>query len=147
MKILRVTIASACVVLVAGSIAASPARAADKPCTKSDAANGERAIERDNNWNQLYRSWQDYHHCDTGAVADAYTDTLMRLMVEWKNVEALSAAMQKDAQFKEWVHERLKSPAAKDDKPAVYSRVVASCPKGMDTLCAELAESVKPAPK
>jgi hypothetical protein len=147
MRIVRVGLAAACFVLGAACIASGPAHAADKPCTKSDAANGERAIERANNWNQLFKSWQDYHHCDTGAVADVYTDTLMRLMVEWKSVDTLAAAMQKDAQFKEWVHARLKSPAAKDDQPAIYSRVMASCPKAMDALCAELAESVKPAPK
>ena len=140
MKLLRVALASACFALGAASIAF----AADKPCTKADAANGEKAIERANNWNQLYKSWQDFRHCDTGAVADGYTDSLMRLMVEWKGVDTLAAAMQKDPGFKEWVHARLQSPAAKDDQPAVYSRVMASCPKAMDAFCDELAESVKP---
>lgn len=142
-NLLRITLASACLALGAGSIAC----AADKPCTKADAANAEKAIERSNNWNQLYKSWQDYRHCDTGAVADGFTDSLMRLMVEWKGVDALAAAMQKDPEFKEWVHARLKSPAAKDDQPTVYSRAKASCPAGMDTFCAELADAVKPAAK
>jgi hypothetical protein len=147
MKILRVAFASAWLALGAGCIACGAAHAADKPCTRADAANGEKAIERANNWNQLYKSWQDYHHCDTGGVAEGYTDSLMRLMVEWKGIDALAAAMQKDPQYKEWVHARLKSPAAKDDQPTVYSRAMASCPKGMDAFCAELAESVKPAAK
>ena len=140
---LRITLASACLALGAGSIAG----AADKPCTKADVANAEKAIERSNNWNQLYRSWQDYRHCDTGAVADGYTDSLMRLMVEWKGVDTLAAAMQKDPEFKEWVLARLKSPAAKDDQPTIYSRAMSSCPKAMDALCAEIAESVKPVAK
>lgn len=137
MTMLRVALATACFAL-------GTACAADKPCTKADAANGAKAIERDNNFNQLYKSWQDYRHCDTGALAEAYTDSLLRLMVEWKSVDALAAAMQKDPEFKEWVYARLKSPAAKDDQPAIYSRVRSSCPKAMDAFCAELAESVKP---
>jgi hypothetical protein len=140
---LRIALASACFALGVGSVAC----AADKPCTKADAVNGEKAIERSNNWNQLYKSWQDYRHCDTGSVADGYTDSLMRLIVEWKGVDTLAALMQKDPEFKEWVHARLKSPAAKDDQPTVYSRAMASCPKAMDAFCAELAESVKPAAK
>jgi hypothetical protein len=147
MKMLRVALASACFALGAGYILPGAARAADKPCTKADAANGEKAIERTNNWNQLYKTWQDYSHCDTGAVADGYTDSLMRLMVEWKGLDSLAAAMQKDPQFKEWVHARLKSPAAKDDQPTIYSRAMSSCPKAMDALCAEIAESVKPVAK
>lgn len=144
MTMLRAALASACLALGAGCIASGMAHAADKPCTKADAANGAKAIERDNNFNQLYKSWQDYRHCDTGAVAEAYTDSLLRLMVEWKGVDTLAAAMQKDAEFKDWVHARLKSPAAKDDQPAIYSRVKSSCPKAMDDFCTELAESVKP---
>jgi hypothetical protein len=134
-----------CIALCLG--AAGLAAAADKACTKADAATGEKAIERVNNWNQMYKSWQDYRHCDAGAVADAYTDTLLRLFVEWKGVDALAGTMKKDAQYNEWVHARLKSPAAKDDQAAVYSRVKASCPSGMDAFCSELAESVKPAAK
>jgi hypothetical protein len=144
-KISRSILSSACIAL---SMAASlPALAADKPCTKADAAAGEKAIERVNNWGQMYKAWQDYRQCDTGAVADAYTDTLFRLFVEWKGVDALAASMKKDAQYHDWVHARLKSPAAKDDQPAVYSRVRASCPSGMDAFCSEIADSVKPGSK
>ena len=135
----------ACVVAALG--AASGASAADKVCSKADAAAAEKAVERVNNWAQLYKAWQDYRHCDTGPVADGYTDTLLRLFVEWKGVDALAASMKKDAQYSEWVHARLKSPAAKDDQPAMYSRVKASCPSGMDAFCAELADSVKPGAK
>lgn len=138
MNFARIALAS---VLVAFA-AASPA--ADRTCTKADAAAAEKAVERVNNWAQLYKSWQDYRHCDTGAVAEGYTDALLRLLVEWKDVGALAASMKKDADFAQWVHARLKSPAAKDDQPAVYSRVKASCPAGLDSFCAEIAESVKP---
>jgi len=135
MKFARIALATALLAFGAAS------GAADRACTKADASAAGKAVERVNNWAQLYKSWQDYRHCDTGAVADGYTDALLRLFVEWKDVGALAATMKKDAEFAQWVHERLKSPAAKDDQPAVYSRVKASCPSGMDSFCAEIAES------
>jgi hypothetical protein len=144
MNFARVALAAALIGIGAGLVASGAAHAADKACTKADATAAGKAIERVNDWNQLYKSWQDYRHCDTGDVADVYTDTLLRLAVEWKGVESLAAAMQKDAQYGQWVYARLKSPAAKDDREAVYSRARASCPKGMDSFCAELADSVKP---
>ena len=138
MKIARVWIAAvACLVLNA-------AHAADKPCTKADAANAEKAIDRVLHWPQLQKAWQDYQHCDTGAVADLYTDALMRLMADWKGMDALAASMQKDAQYKEFVYAHIKSPAAKDDHAMVYSRARTGCPKGLDEFCAELADTVKP---
>ena len=125
-------------------LALSAAHAADKPCTKADSANAEKAIDRVLQWPQLQKAWQDYRHCDAGAVADLYTDALMRLMTDWKNMDALAASMQKDAQYKEFVYAHAKSPAAKDDHAMVYSRARTGCPKGLDEFCAELADTVKP---
>ncbi|MGZ5041633.1 MAG: hypothetical protein ACXWG1_01610 [Usitatibacter sp.] len=138
MNVLRVTLPS---LLLAFAAASS---AADKACTKADAAAGAKAVERVNNWAQLYKSWQDYRHCDTGAVAEGYTDALLRLFVEWKDVGTLAESMKKDAEYAQWVHARLKSPEAKDDAATVFSRVKASCPSGMDAFCTEIADSVKP---
>ena len=130
---------------VLACIAVGAAQAADKPCTKADAANAEKAIERVLNWPQLQKAWQDYRHCDTGTVADGYTDALMRMTVDWKGIDSLAASMQKDPQYKEFVYAHIKSPAAKDDHEMVYSRVRTGCPKGLDEFCAELADAVKPA--
>jgi len=117
------------------------AQAQDKPCSKADAAAAEKAIDRVMNWNQLHKAYNDYRHCDKDAVADTYTDALLRLAVDWKNVDALASAMN-DPGFKAFVHTHLRSPAAKDDREAVYSRAKSNCPKNLDSFCAELAEVV-----
>lgn len=128
-------------------LAAASAQAADKPCTKADAANAEKAIDRVLNWPQLHKAWQDYRHCDSDKVADNYTDTVMRMMVDWKGIDGLAGTMQKDPQYKEFIYAHVKSPAAKDDHEMVYSRVRTGCPKGLDEFCAELAATVQPGPK
>ena len=63
--------------------AAALAHAADKPCSKADAASAEKAIDRVVTWQQLHKAWQDYRHCDADAVGDVFTDALLRLTVEW----------------------------------------------------------------
>ena len=133
--------------LCLAALAASPAVAQQKPCSKADAAAAEKAVDRVTTWPALRKAWQDYHHCDTAAVGELFTDALLRLTVEWKNVDAFAADVQKDAQYKQFVVEHLKSPAAKDDRDAVYSRVKASCPPKLDSFCAELADVVKPEAK
>ena len=125
--------------------AAAGVHAADKPCSKADAATAEKAIDRVVSWQQLQRAWQDYRHCDTGAVADVFTDALLRLTVDWKNVDALAGAMRSDPQYRDFVVLHLKSEAAKDDRDAIYSRAKASCPSGLDAFCGELADVVKAA--
>ncbi len=128
-------------------LAFAAAQAADKPCTKADAAAAEKAIDKVLNWPQLHKAWQDYRHCDTDKVGESYTDALMRMLVDWKGMDSLAGAMRKDPQYKDFIYAHVKSPAAKDDHKMVYSRVRTGCPGGLDEFCAELAEAVKPEAK
>ena len=137
MRSLRVPVSIALLFVVAS------VHAADKPCAKADATSAEKAIDRANTWPQLQKAWQDYRHCDAvSAVADLYTDAILRLAVDWKNVDAFAACM-KEPQFKQFVLAHLKSPAAKDDLDSIYSRATMSCPKGQEEFCTELASVVK----
>ena len=136
MKILRVVLC--CVA------AAAVSAQAQKVCSKGDAAAAEKAIERVVSWPGLQKAYVDYRHCDTGPVEELYTDALLRLMVEWKNVDSVAGAVAKDADYKAWIHKHLSSPAAADDRESVYSRVKASCPAKQDAFCGEIAEVTKP---
>jgi hypothetical protein len=139
MRLLRAALG--CAVLAA----AASAQAADKPCTPADAAKAEKVVDNIVTWAQMHKAFADYSHCDTGAVGDLYTESLMRLMVDWKDVDALAGAMQKDARFREFVIAHVKSPAAKDDRQSIRTRAKVSCPKGCEALCADLVEATNPA--
>src|SRR5690606_13284695 len=91
---------------------ALPAHSQDKPCSKSDAAKAEKALDRVSTWQQLHEAFRDYGHCDQGALEDLHTDTLLRLMVEWRNVEGLAEAMQKDAKYKAFIYRHVLRPMA-----------------------------------
>jgi hypothetical protein len=137
MKTLRIVV-SLMALLLAGLAQAQ------KPCSKADAAGAEKAIERVISWGQLQKAWQDYKHCDAGPIDEQFTDALLRMLVDWKDVSTFAVVYDKDAQYKEFVLRHLNSPAAKDDLDAVYSRAKASCPAKLDKFCAEMAEVARP---
>jgi len=118
----------------------------DKPCSKPESARAEKAVERTNTWAQLHKAWQDYHHCDSGNVSALYTEAFVRLLVEWKDVDAIAASMS-DAPFKAFMEKHLTDPAAKDDLESIYSRAKSSCPAKNEAFCAQLADFVKTAGK
>lgn len=120
------------------------AHAADKACARPDIANAQRAIDKVVSWSQLRKAYGDFKQCDSGDVADQFTDALLRMTVEWKDVEELASAMNKDADYKAFVVKHLQSPAAKDDQPTVYARAKKECPKTLDSFCSDLADAVKP---
>ncbi len=77
------------------------------------------------------RAGSDYGQCDSGATADLYTDTILRLAVDWKDVDALASEMEKDREYHDFVLSHLKNDAAKEDRDAVYSRAKRVVPGGL----------------
>ena len=120
--------------------------AQDKPCNKAEAGRAEKAVDRVGNFAQMQKAWKDYRHCDTGTVSDLFTETFVRLLVDWKDVDGAQACT-KDADFKAFMEKHLQDPAAKDDLQTIYSRAKASCPANHEAFCTELIELVKAAQK
>ena len=121
----------------------STADAADKTCSRADIANAQRVVDAVVTWPQLRKAWADYRQCDSGEIADLYTDALLRLAVAWKNADQYAADAGKDPQYKAFVVEHLKSPAAKDDLPSIKGRLSSNCPKGQEAFCSEMSEALK----
>ena len=129
--------------LIACALLASTPALAQKDCSKADAAAAEKSVDRVVNYPGLLKAFRDYGHCDQGAVEDVFTDAILRLMVEWKDVDTIAQDMNRDANYKKFIHRHLQSPAAKDDRQSIYSRAKASCPVTQGAFCAELLEVVK----
>jgi hypothetical protein len=127
--------------VVAALVFATGAWGADRACSKADVANAQKAIDRVLNWAQLRKAQQDFGHCDSAEVGDAFSDALLRLAVDWQDVPGLAKAMG-DASFKQFVISHLRA-APKEDRDAVYSRAKASCPSGQDAFCGEIADAAR----
>jgi hypothetical protein len=121
--------------------AAIGAAHAQKTCSPADMQKAQKAVDMVVSWQQLNKAWKDWRQCDTGEVADTYTDALLRLLVEWKNVDALADSM-KDADYRAFVQAHLKT-AAKEDIASVRSRATQSCPKGQDAVCKQIADDTE----
>jgi hypothetical protein len=127
------------------ALAAVGAFAQDKPCSPADSAKAEKALDNVVNWDLMYKAYKAYSHCDSGLAEDLFTDALMRIAVEWKNVELFASRMQADPEFKAFVHKHMRSLTAKDDVKSVQSRAQSSCPPKLAAFCAELVEVAKSA--
>ena len=130
--------------VVALLFSASIGFAQDKPCSPAEASAAEKAIDRIVNWDQLYKVYKEFKHCDQGPVAEVFTEALLRCLVEWKKVDVLASSMAQDKAYNTFVMSHLRS-AGPDDQKSVYSRAKMSCPKGLDDWCTALTDASKPA--
>ena len=124
---------------------AAAVQAQDKPCSKGDADAAAKALDKVVTWGQLEKAWRDYRQCDSPPVDDQFTEAMMRMMVDWKQMDQLAGATQKDADYKAFIIRHVKSPVAAEDRPDVYSRARMSCPSGLDAFCNDLADAAKTA--
>jgi len=128
--------------ITCAALAAVPALA-QKECSKADASTAEKSIDRVTSYPGLYKAWKDYGHCDKPPVDETFTDAILRLMVQWKDVDTLAQDVQRDAEYKAFLYKHLRSPAAKEDRESLVSRAKSSCPITQGPFCAELLEVVK----
>lgn len=129
-------------ILIVALGAALPA-AAQKECGKAESAAAEKTTGFIVNYGQLSRAYRDYRHCDTGAVEENFTDAILRLLVEWKNVDTIAGDLQADPEYKKFIYKHL-GPAAKEDRDSIFSRAKNSCPPIQDEFCKELMGVVRP---
>lgn len=134
------------ILLAAAALAFAGAASAQKPCTKADESNAQKAIDKISSWATLNGTWKSFRHCDTGAVGENFTEAILRLVIDWKGVNQLADAMAKDADYKAFIIDHLKSPEAKSDAPDVYSRTKSACPGGLADWCKEIAAAVHEPP-
>jgi hypothetical protein len=127
---------------------AAQAFAADRPCSKADAANAQKALDRAVTWTALEGAVKDFGHCDSGELTEQFTESLLRILVSgWKNVGTLSGVFERNAAFKDWVLGRLAGDKLQtDDKEDVRGLAKNSCPVGRNALCQQLLEAATSAP-
>ena len=124
------------------------ASGADKPCTKADASNAQKALDRAVAWPALEGAVKDFGHCDSGDLVEQFNEGLLRMLVSgWKNVGTVGPIFERNPAFKDWVLGRLAGEQiAKDDKEDVRGLAKNSCPAGRGVLCQMLLEAATSAP-
>jgi hypothetical protein len=130
---------------------------AQKTCTKAESAAAEKAIDRVLAWSAMHKTWKDYGHCDTGPVADLFTEALLRLVVgNWPKIAELEPTFTNDIPYREWILARLSSGAMpKGDIDDVHDLTQNNCPKAQKRVCEMLHDAAEkgqgkgapPAPK
>jgi hypothetical protein len=97
-------------------------------------------------WNALYKSYRLYRQCDDGAIAEGYSESVARILVDhWKTLPELDLLTKKDAGFRRFVLLHVDATLDTDDVAIVRRRARRQCPLGLDRLCNDLAKEAEAA--
>jgi hypothetical protein len=127
-------------VLLCGAIGATNGLGAQtdnkKICTENEANLAYQEADTLKNWDAAYASFKRFGHCDDGAIAEGYSDSIVKLMaLDWKQLEGLARLAEKDASFKNFVLRHVDETASYDDLITVVSNARTRCPEHLADFC------------
>ncbi len=115
--------------------------AAERACSP----NAEESAARIKGWMQL----QDHFHrfglgaCDTGELADAYSNRVDRfLTMQWKDLSTLAFLVKSDPEFLQFVLRHVDAKWEEGNAVKVAANARKKCPKSATRLCAEIVKAI-----
>lgn len=118
---------------------ATPAAAKQRPCTEAEAQHAEMQAVTLRSWDDLYKSYTLYRHCDDGAIAEGYSESVARILVDhWDTLPRLGELEHSDAGFGSFVLSHIDATLTHDDIEKIKTNAKARCPSGLRLTCKEL---------
>ena len=95
----------------------------------------------------MYRSFKRFAHCDEGGIAEAYSDSVGRLLArDWKHLDAF-VRLTSDPDFEEFVIRHIDETMSEDEAALVINNARLHCPPGAKRLCRSIADYYPPLQK
>ena len=120
----------------------TPCVALAKECTREEAMAAEDIAARLTNWKQIFGAFEHYSHCDDGAIAEGFTDSVVRLLAShWQTLPQVSALERKNPSFRAFVLRHINASADNADLNRVATLARTQCPKGYSSFCSAIAKA------
>lgn len=115
-------------------------------CTKAEAMAADKEAAYLRTWNDVYRSYQRYGHCDDGSIASGYTESVVQnLAKQWGRLAELGGLMGKDPGFEAFVLKHISPTALAEDLKKVRTLATKSCPEKKSDLCKKIKKAAEQA--
>jgi len=117
-------------------------------CTKQEAMAADKEAAYLRTWKEIHRSYQRYGHCDDGAIASGYTESVVQnLTTRWNRLYELGGLLDKDPGFEAFVLKHISPTALTEDLQQIKVLATKSCPGKAGDLCGKLAKAAERALK
>lgn len=114
-------------------------------CTREQAIKAEEEAGNLNTVEAIYSSFQRFYHCDDGAIAQGYSESIVRLLVHnWSQIAALNMVTSSDNKFERFILRHIDETMAVDDQQMLLSNTRNRCPPDARRLCRLIEKAATP---
>jgi hypothetical protein len=118
--------------------------AKQKPCTMAEEKQALNEADQLKDWDALHRSFIRFSHCDDGAIAEGYSDTVGRLLAkDWRHISILVKLVASDKKFESFVLNHIDETIPTVTLTAITSHAQKSCPVGDTALCGKILQRIQ----
>jgi hypothetical protein len=95
-------------------------------------------------WDTLYAAYMRFLPCDDGAIAEGFTESVVRILVEhWASLGRLSKFAKKDPSFLRFIYRHITSSADPEDLKQILNNLKKhGCPTADCEVCREVELAV-----
>lgn len=115
-------------------------------CSSKQARAAETVVGTAHSWKELYKQYQQFEHCDDGAIAEGFSESVSMLLDEkWKEINTLSRIAKRNAQFRTFILRHIDETVPSDRLSRINSNATNRCPRNIRSLCVEINNAAQQA--
>ncbi len=120
---------------------------APPPCTRAQAEKAEAEADQLKGWNAVYLSFSKYAHCDDGAIAEGYSDSVAKLLANhWAEFRDLKRLTLESHEFSDFVLRHVDELMSPDEAKLIEQNARLRCPANGKALCRSILKQLNKAP-
>lgn len=108
-------------------------------CTKEEAQEAESVVAIAKSWKQSHQQFDRYAHCDDGATAEGFSESVSLLLAEhWGEIGQLGAILKSDLAFRKFVIRHIDETIPAERLKRIAKNAGKRCPQNLKKLCRDI---------
>ncbi len=113
-------------------------------CSKDEAMQAEATAAQLKSWNEVYGSYKKYSHCDDGAIAEGYSESMSQMFANhWDQFGDFEKLIKTDKKFENFVIKHIDQTIAKENAVKIAENARKHCAKKSKQLCKKIESASK----
>lgn len=108
-------------------------------CTRQQAQEAESVAATAKSWQQLHQQFERYEHCDDGAIAEGFSESVSLLLAkDWESIDQLKVILESDFSFLKFVLRHIDESVPADRLKQIAENAGKQCPRNLKKLCGDI---------
>ncbi|WP_454739444.1 hypothetical protein [Cupriavidus necator] len=108
-------------------------------CTGEEAQKAEAVLAVGRSWENLHRQFVQYAHCDDGAIAEGFSESITLLLADhWETIRQVSPMVASDPAFRKFIIRHIDETVPGERLQRIARNASKQCHRNLKSLCQDI---------